>query len=663
MSSWPCGPTRWPTGSAPSAGSSPCGWATTSPRSWPCSACSAAATSPWWCRPPTRRWRPGSSRATSPTASSRGTATRSSSRRAAEGAPSSSTRTWPSCSARRGRPDPRSWCGSRTTTCRATPRRSPRTSGWSATDRAALTLPLHYCYGLSVLHSHLAVGASVLVGAGSVVDPCFWDRVRRHGVTNFAGVPHTFDLLDRVGFADLELPSLRFVTQAGGRMAPEAVRRHADAARRRGRDLVVMYGQTEATARMAYLPPELATVVPSAVGRAIPGGSLRVDRPGRARRRGARLLGAERDARLRDGARPTWRGAGRSHELRTGDLGRVDERGLVHVVGRTGRFAKLFGLRLDLDEIERSLGPGGRRSSACPTTRSSPSASWPRPTPRPTPSPRRCGSGWACPGRRSSPSPTTTSRVSRPGSRIASGSSPMPEPGTARPPPTRPTADPWCDRCTGRCWGAAPSVPRTRSSTSAATRSPTSRWRWCSRSTSGSCPRRGTSSASGSSRRWFPRSRRVPSVETNVGLRAAAIALVVGTHAGVFAILGGAHLLLAVAGYNFARFQVGATGPGRVRRGLTSIARIAVPVVLWISMMFTWREPFSLPRLLLVDNVAGEGLWRYWFVEILLQLLAAAGRGDGRAARPRARATTAVRVRAGPARGRPARPPRRVTVR
>ena len=118
-----------------------------------------------------------------------------------------------------------------------------------------------------------------------------------------------------------------------------------------------------------------------------------------------------------------------------------------------------------------------------------------------------------------------------------------------------------------------------------------------------------------------PSVRRVPSVETNVGLRAAAIALVVGTHAGVFTVLGGAHLLLAVAGYNFARFQVGATGPGRVRRGLTSIARIAVPVVLWISMMFTWREPFSLPRLLLVDNVAGEGLWRYWFIEILLQLL------------------------------------------
>ena len=118
-----------------------------------------------------------------------------------------------------------------------------------------------------------------------------------------------------------------------------------------------------------------------------------------------------------------------------------------------------------------------------------------------------------------------------------------------------------------------------------------------------------------------PSARRVPAVETNVGLRAAAIALVVGSHAGVFTVLGGAHLLLAVAGYNFARFQVGTAGPDRVRRRLASIARIAVPVVLWISMMFTWREPFSLPRLLLVDNVAGEGLWRYWFVEILVQLL------------------------------------------
>ena len=93
--------------------------------------------------------------------------------------------------------------------------------GIRASDVAATTLPMHYCYGLSVINSHLVAGASLLLTDLSVVDACFWDAVRAHRVTTFAGVPYTFDLLDRVGFADLDLPSLRYVTQAGGRLAPD----------------------------------------------------------------------------------------------------------------------------------------------------------------------------------------------------------------------------------------------------------------------------------------------------------------------------------------------------------------------------------------------------------------------------------------------------------
>jgi peptidoglycan/LPS O-acetylase OafA/YrhL len=118
------------------------------------------------------------------------------------------------------------------------------------------------------------------------------------------------------------------------------------------------------------------------------------------------------------------------------------------------------------------------------------------------------------------------------------------------------------------------------------------------------------------------RRRRLAAVEGNVALRAAAIALVVGTHASVFSLQGGAHVLLAVAGYNFARFRLTATDVAdRARHAAASIARIAVPCVLWVCFMFTWREPFTVPRVLLLDNVAGDGLWRYWYVEVLLQLL------------------------------------------
>ncbi|MEO7844997.1 MAG: AMP-binding protein, partial [Nocardioides sp.] len=95
--------------------------------------------------------------------------------------------------------------------------------GVRACDVAATTLPLHYCYGLSVLHAHLLAGASVLLTEDSVLDESFWADVATHGVTTFAGVPHTFDLLERTGFADREVPSLRYLTQAGGRLAPDRV--------------------------------------------------------------------------------------------------------------------------------------------------------------------------------------------------------------------------------------------------------------------------------------------------------------------------------------------------------------------------------------------------------------------------------------------------------
>ncbi|MEQ1785847.1 MAG: AMP-binding protein, partial [Acidimicrobiales bacterium] len=115
-------------------------------------------------------------------------------------------------------------------------------------DRGATTLPMHYCYGLSIINSHLATGAGLVLTDCSVVDRCFWRAFHRHRVTGLAGVPHTFDLLDRVGFDTMTLPSLRYVTQAGGRLAPDRVQRYVELGERDGWDLFVMYGQTEATA-------------------------------------------------------------------------------------------------------------------------------------------------------------------------------------------------------------------------------------------------------------------------------------------------------------------------------------------------------------------------------------------------------------------------------
>ncbi|MFC6319543.1 AMP-binding protein, partial [Nocardioides sp. GCM10027113] len=223
-------------------------------------------------------------------------------------------------------------------------------------DRAATSLPLHYCYGLSVLHSHLLVGGGLALTETSVVDECFWDRFAEAGATSFAGVPYTFDLLERSGFAERDLPTLRYVTQAGGRLAPEKVRRFAGLGRERGWDLFVMYGQTEATARMAYLPPERALDRPEAIGVPVPGGSFRIDPvPESAAPGTGELVYRGPNVMMGYAATPVDLSRGAELvELRTGDLAREVD-GLVEVVGRRDRHAKVFGLRIDLDRVERLL--------------------------------------------------------------------------------------------------------------------------------------------------------------------------------------------------------------------------------------------------------------------------------------------------------------------
>ncbi|NUR05710.1 MAG: AMP-binding protein, partial [Nocardioidaceae bacterium] len=231
----------------------------------------------------------------------------------------------------------------------------------SPDDRAATTLPMHYCYGLSVVNSHLRSGASLLLTDDSVVDDALWDDVARHRVTSFAGVPHTFDLLDASGFAARDLSSLRYVTQAGGRLAPDRVRRYARLGREHGFELFVMYGQTEATARMAYLPPQLTESRPECVGVPIPGGSLRIDGEGDV----GELVYSGPNVMLGYATTPADLGAGRSvTELRTGDLARRHPDGLLEVVGRRSRFAKVFGLRFDLDRLEARTAEHGVASRA-----------------------------------------------------------------------------------------------------------------------------------------------------------------------------------------------------------------------------------------------------------------------------------------------------------
>lgn len=226
-------------------------------------------------------------------------------------------------------------------------------------ERAISSLPLHYSYGLSVLHSHLACGASIVLTERSLADPQFWALFQREGVTSLAGVPHSFELFESIGFADMELPTLRYVTQAGGRLPPGKAHQYGLWARETGRRFYVMYGQTEAAPRMAWLPPERLLENPDCIGMPVPGGSFElIDEDGQ-KITADGVVGelVYRGPNVMMGYATGRDDLVKGYEveaLHTGDL--AERRGeLYRLAGRRSRFVKPFGLRVSLDELESAL--------------------------------------------------------------------------------------------------------------------------------------------------------------------------------------------------------------------------------------------------------------------------------------------------------------------
>jgi hypothetical protein len=504
-------------------------------------------------------------------------------------------------------------------------------------DRAITALPLHYCYGLSVLHSHLVAGASVVLTDLSVVDECFWDLFTQTGATSFAGVPHTFDLLDGSGFADRDLPTLRQVTQAGGRLDPDAVRRWSRVGRSRGWDLVVMYGATEATARMAWLPPDLAEHHPGAIGIAVPGGHLRLDQAADDRPGVGELVYSGPNVMLGYAAAPADLARGReTSELRTGDLARrVD--GLFEVVGRRNRYGKVFGLRIDLDGLEDRLRAEVDRHARVVAT-------------------DRAVHVFLAHGRRSAPAvalttghcgvpshavrvtvlpqvPLTSSgKVDHAALRTLAEQSeeaPAPTPGTrsVRADFVRVLGRPDArdnDSFVGLGGDSLSYVElATRLSDHFPDGLPAG---WHTRSVA-ELERLATPDATPDATRTRPRRVRL---DTTVALRALAILFVVASHVDLVALEGGAHLLLAIAGFNFARFQLSAPGGprSRLRHGLSGLAQLVVPSILWVAGVAVLLGAYNLTTTLfvreLVDGSEWDDQWQLWFLESLVWITAGA---------------------------------------
>ncbi|MDQ1060678.1 acyl-coenzyme A synthetase/AMP-(fatty) acid ligase [Arthrobacter globiformis] len=494
-------------------------------------------------------------------------------------------------------------------------------------DRAATTLPMSYCYGLSVINSHLLRGAGLVLTDLSVVDPCFWELFRTSGATSFAAVPYTFELLERVGFAGMDLPGLRYVTQAGGRLAPERVQGYAELGRRKGWELFVMYGQTEATARMAYLPPGLAAEHPGAIGIPVPGGAFRIEHvPGLEH---GELVYTGPNVMLGYAETPEDLGAGRTvHELRTGDLARKHPAGVYEVVGRRSRFVKIVGLRVDLGQVERILADLGVEAASAGTDQGLVVAVEGSHDTQLLAKVLAQGIGL--------PRAALELHVVEHLPRLATGkvdypavlalsqtAMPQPEPAGSGPDDVRRIFRETLERTDigdGDTFVSLGGDSLSYVATSVRLEQLLGHlppdWHVTPVRDLEQHPGK---KPAGRMRRFFA------PLETSIVLRAVAIVLIVGTHVGLMKWPGMAHVLMAVAGYNFARFQLSGERLPRFRRQVTSLARVAVPSMAFIGVAYLITDRYTVANVLLLNSVIGPEAvttqWHFWFIEVLVYIL------------------------------------------
>lgn len=228
----------------------------------------------------------------------------------------------------------------------------------SETERPITTLPMSYSYGISIINTHLDIGATLLLTSKTLMQKEFWGFFKEEKATSFGGVPYTYEMLKRLRIFKMDIPSLKTMTQAGGKLLPDIHKEFAQFARDTSREFIVMYGQCEATSRMGYLPSEKSFVKIGSMGIAIPSGRFElldadgniVDEPeamgeliyyGDNVTLGYALAGKD-----------LINGDENYGKLVTGDIAKFDEDGFYYIVGRRKRFLKIYGNRVNLDEIE-----------------------------------------------------------------------------------------------------------------------------------------------------------------------------------------------------------------------------------------------------------------------------------------------------------------------
>ncbi len=218
-------------------------------------------------------------------------------------------------------------------------------------SHSVLHLPLAYAFGLSILHTHLAVGSTLLLWRLGWLHADFWPQLSAAHCQWLAGVPHHYDMLARLGLARLNNPQLRHFIQAGGKLSASTLAQLQPQLTQQQAQFFIMYGQTEAAPRMSILPLHQYPDKSATVGQALAGGQFSIEAEQIIYHGANVMLGyahAAADLSLGDV---------QQGRLATGDSGALDAQGFLTIHGRIGRQVKIFGVRVNLDEVEQHFQP------------------------------------------------------------------------------------------------------------------------------------------------------------------------------------------------------------------------------------------------------------------------------------------------------------------
>ena len=232
-------------------------------------------------------------------------------------------------------------------------------------ERPVTSLPMYYSFGISVINSHLLKGATILLTDKSIAQKEFWTFVKEQKATSLSGVPYTFEMLKRLRIFRMDLPYLKTFTQAGGKLNADLAKEYIENSAACGKRFIVMYGQTEATARMSYLPWNKALEKYSSIGITIPGGRFSIEDAQHNESTEPNVDGelVYRGPNVSMGYAECIEDLAKGDEncgvLHTGDVARRDKDGFYYITGRMKRFVKVYGNRVNLDATEQILKSAG----------------------------------------------------------------------------------------------------------------------------------------------------------------------------------------------------------------------------------------------------------------------------------------------------------------